>query len=202
MKRATGAVVALLLAAATATADDVSKLYTSPSVPPREALERLNLKLGWRTYVPMDGRRDGLLSVQRDGDVLFVQTRSGLVVALDPETGTALWRARVGKPYTPHHPLGFSSYYVFALRETSLHVLNRRSGQEVWEVPLPNGPGTGPAADDRQVAVTVAGGRVYFYAVPKPEDAVLKPGQRPEPKKLDAAPPGGGNPPDLPYSMP
>src|SRR5262249_15381661 len=107
-----------------------------------------------------------------------------------------------GKPYKAHQPLGFSSYYVFALRETSLHILNRRNGQEVWEVALPNGPSAGPAADDRQVAVTVAGGRVYFSAVPKPEHALLTTGPRPAPKKRAAAPPGGGKPPALPDAKP
>src|SRR5262249_46408651 len=58
MNQLARALPALFLLAATAGAQDSSRLHTHPSVPSDAALQPLNLKLGWRTYIPMDGRRD------------------------------------------------------------------------------------------------------------------------------------------------
>src|SRR5487761_1818653 len=82
-----------------------AKLYSQPVPPPRELLDRLNLKMNFRVYVPMDGRHDGLATVQLHGTTLFVQTRSGLVTLIDAETGAALWRQRVGRAYVSEHRL-------------------------------------------------------------------------------------------------
>src|SRR5579885_2190690 len=85
-----------LLAAMIAAAGTISSLqaqqprsmwYTQPVPPPQELLDRLNLKMGYRIYVPMDGRQDGLVTVQLQGRDLFVQTRSGMVAMIDAETG-------------------------------------------------------------------------------------------------------------------
>src|SRR6185312_10569964 len=56
-----------------------AKLFSQPVPPPRELLDRLNLHMNYRLYVPMDGRRDGIATVQMHRGDLFVQTRSGLV---------------------------------------------------------------------------------------------------------------------------
>src|SRR5437763_2613457 len=79
--------VAVWLAAAAVTAQPPSDVYSHPLPPPPEVLDRLNLRTAWRTYVPTDARRDGLFSVQVLDTQVIVLTRSGLVVALDRETG-------------------------------------------------------------------------------------------------------------------
>src|SRR5947209_1876443 len=107
MKRAILPILVLMLAAAMGRAQGPSDVYTRPAVPPREVLDRLNLQLGWRVYVPTEGKRDGLFSIQLDDKQVFVQTRSGLVTALDLETGVTQWRARVGNPYPSQVQLGF-----------------------------------------------------------------------------------------------
>ena len=70
-----------------------SQLYSTPLPPPREVLDRLNLQMNWRVYVPMDGRHDGLATVQLHGPDLYVQTRSGMMALLDAETGVTRWRS-------------------------------------------------------------------------------------------------------------
>src|SRR5262249_58173490 len=56
----------------------------------------------------MEGRRDGFLSIQVAGKDLLVQTRAGLVVRLDAETGRAHWRQRVGRPFQGGQGLAFN----------------------------------------------------------------------------------------------
>src|SRR5262245_57114238 len=78
-----------------------SRLYTNPLPPPREILDRLNLELAWRTYVPVEGRQDGLFTVQLVDGELYVQTHGGLVQKLDAETGREKWRTSVGTSLRP-----------------------------------------------------------------------------------------------------
>src|SRR5580704_10710181 len=75
------------------------RVWTNPVAPAPEVLDRLNLRLGWRTGLPVEGYRDGIATVQNLGDVIIVQTFRGTVEAIDPVTGAALWRTTVGQPY-------------------------------------------------------------------------------------------------------
>src|SRR6516162_1662278 len=95
--------------------DDRTRLYSDPQLPPREALDRLNLKQEWSFYMPMDGRRDGFISVQLLDGLMFVQTRSGTVAAINAETGRMLWHTSFGKAYQAAFPLAINSYGVFTL---------------------------------------------------------------------------------------
>src|SRR5205823_17174 len=107
MKQFASVAITLLLASLAAAQAERSRLYSTPSVPPREVLDRLNLREAWAIYIPTDDRRDGILSFQlaplwrgnRATLQLLIQTRSGLVAALDAETGQTLWRTRIGDPY-------------------------------------------------------------------------------------------------------
>ena len=92
-------VVGLLAALAPGQDDENTRIYTNPSPPPREALDRLNLKMAWRAYVPVEGRRDGLLRVELAGKHLLALTRGGMVAVFDAETGQSIWRTRVGNAY-------------------------------------------------------------------------------------------------------
>src|SRR3989442_15151423 len=93
------AAAALLLVPAAAFAQNPTRVYPSAGLPSREALDRPNLKLAWRPYVPPDHRRDGLYSVQLVDDQVFVQTRSGSVVAIGAHDGVLQWRTNFDVPY-------------------------------------------------------------------------------------------------------
>src|SRR5262245_59537566 len=112
MRRLIHAAATILLSTTGVWAQEGVTLYTRPAVPSREALDRLHLKMAWRVYVPTEGKQDGLFSVQiperaftkvtAKGRVpaqqVLVQTKSGAIMALDPDTGEVQWRARVGNP--------------------------------------------------------------------------------------------------------
>src|SRR5438874_9761395 len=105
MKKLAMGLVGVLLAGAVVSAQSRSRFYTEPATPSPEALDRLNLKLAWYTFVPTEGRRDGIYSVQiperlqPPGGLILVQTRSAVIMALDSATGATLWRTRAGTPY-------------------------------------------------------------------------------------------------------
>src|SRR5262249_29601825 len=93
MNKLLATLVVVLLPAASVSAQSLARTYPRPCTPPQEVLDRINLKMDWRVYIPMDGVRDGFLSIQLLGDQILVQTRSGGVALLDAATGATIWRA-------------------------------------------------------------------------------------------------------------
>jgi outer membrane protein assembly factor BamB len=168
MKKLVGAIVTLLLAAPLAPAQNLARTYTTPLVPPREHLDRLNLKMDWRVWLPLDGRRDGFFSVQVLDDQLLVQTRSGGLVMLDAATGATLWRARHGIPYAVTQRPGYNKQSVFVANGSHLYALSRATGRLEWEFVLPDAPSAAPVADDTNIYLCLGTGRIYVYELPNP----------------------------------
>jgi outer membrane protein assembly factor BamB len=168
MKKRAGAGLAVVLAAvAGAAAQNPRAVYTDPAPPPREVLDRLNLAMAWRAFVPTEGRRDGFASIQMSDKDLVIQTRSGSVHLLDAETGVTRWRARVGRPYEVTQPPAFNSRSVFVINSTFLYSLDRASGALQWQFRLPGGLAAPPVADEDLIYIVSAAGRVYAYYLPR-----------------------------------
>jgi outer membrane protein assembly factor BamB len=192
MKRLLYVGLALALAITAATAQDHDIVWSSPSAPPREALDRLNLTLAWRAVVQTETRRDAVVSVQLVGRQLLVQTRSGLVTALDAETGHTQWRSRVGRAYQRPLPLGYNRKGIFVLNGTSLFGLDRETGAQEWEVNLPDGASAAPVAGEHQVYVGLATTKLLAYLLPQSQQtASLATAERIN-KNLDADEPWVG----------
>lgn len=171
MKNFACAALFICLAVALAGAQDRTGIHSQPTLPAREALERLHLTMAWSGVVPMDGRRDGLASVQLNGKLLLAQTRSGLVTAIDAETGRTLWRTRVGKAYQQTFPLAFNRKSVFAINGVSLFALDRDTGTQQWAYNLPAGPSAPPAADDYLIYIGTGTTKLYAFILPRPDQA-------------------------------
>ena len=167
--------IALTLAAAVLSplfAADTSRLLSNPALPPVECLDRLRLKMAWTATVPMQGRRDGLFSVQllpgEKGPELLVQTRSGGVLSYDATTGVLRWSTRVGTPYRLAQPLAYNQDSVFAISNIDLIALDRATGRLLWEFDLPSGAAAPPGADEDSIYVSMTNGRVGAYTLPNP----------------------------------
>jgi outer membrane protein assembly factor BamB len=135
-------------------AEDRSRLHTAPEVPSAEALERLNLVVGWQSYIPIENRRDGIYTVQVLDKELLIQTRSGLITKIDAETGKVLWRTRVGTPYRQVRELAYNSTTVFAVNNIELYAIDRANGRELWHYTLAEGMSAPPVADEKLVYIT------------------------------------------------
>jgi outer membrane protein assembly factor BamB len=140
--------------------------YTTPEPPAREVLDRLNLRLAWRAYVPMDGRRDALESIRLTGKSLLIQTRSGLVTQLDAETGQVNWRNRVGNAYQTLQPPAFNNNGVFVINNNYLFGLDRNDGRMQFQMPLPGSLSAPPVADEDQIYLPTVQGRLRVYRLP------------------------------------
>jgi hypothetical protein len=158
-----------LVAAVTAAAlaQDRDLVWSSPTVPPREALDRLNLKLAWSSVVLTESQRDGVASMQLTGKQLLVQTRSGLVTALDAETGRIQWSSRVGRSYQRPLPLAYNRKSVFVVCGTRVFSLDRDNGAQQWELVLTEGISAPPVAGEYQVYISSSTSRLSAYLLPQ-----------------------------------
>jgi len=147
-----GAGCVFLLAFAVLASDDPTRVWSQPSPPSQEALDRLNLQLAWAVHVPMDGRRDRFASIQVSGDQLIVQTRSGLITVLDAENGgRALWRSRPGRAYQSGLPPTYNGRAVFASDSGKVFALDRETGALQWDYDLDVALSAPVQADDTQM---------------------------------------------------
>jgi outer membrane protein assembly factor BamB len=70
-------------------------------VVPQMTAERHGLTRAWFTQVPGAGGRAQVTHVVQDDGMLFVQTSSAMLFALDAETGRIVWSAQVGEANRP-----------------------------------------------------------------------------------------------------
>lgn len=186
MKKTIGFVALLGSIICTVVLAQETKVFTRPAVPSREALEPLNLKLAWRVYIPTDGQKDGIYSVQMLGQQVIVQTRSGAVVALNALDGTTQWRARFGLAYKVNNLVGHNNDTLFAIRGTYLYAVDRKTGQLRWDFEVPNALAAAPSADEERLYLCLGGNRFSVYDLPE-VFRPLFPGQK-RPEKPSAMP--------------
>ena len=171
----------LLITATSAFAQAPIRVYTTPTSPPHEHLERLSLQQAWRIRLKTDGQRDGLATIQlmpgKDGNQLLVQTIAGQVFAVDAESGATLWSTPVGRPYQILQPLTVNSRLVIAVRREQIFVIDRENGKQLLysvdkdsQLPvlgqaLDGVPSAMPWADEDAVHVPFTG-RTSCYFLP------------------------------------
>jgi outer membrane protein assembly factor BamB len=154
-----------------------TKIYSQPTPPPRELLDRLNLQMNFRTYVPMESTRDGITTVQMHLGNLYVQTRSGLVTLIDAETGATLWRQRVGRPYVAEHGLAFNSREVYVVNNVYIYGLDGLTGAVHWSYRLPEGVAAPPVADENVIYIATQTGRLGAFLLPRLDLAAIRPSE-------------------------
>lgn len=151
-----------------------NRVFTRPTPPSVEMLERMNLKLAWRSRIPTDGNRDGLYSVQPLGSQILVQTVSGTVCLVDAVDGGLVWRARPGNAYRATQPLGWNDKLVLVTQGPRLFGLDRVSGRPQWELTLPNVPTAAPVADEERFYVAAGTGRLYVFELSQQQSGKSK----------------------------
>lgn len=172
----TASILGLLIALHQVGQADAPKVFSRATPPDRAALDRLNLRMEWSLYLPMATQRDSIESVQTFDDQLFIQTRTGMLTALDARTGKILWSAALGNGgYSNVYPVAVNSHFVFVAHVTRLYAFYRYSGVVEFTVDLGTPPTAGLAADSESIYATLttrpgAAGveRIAAYNLPRP----------------------------------
>ena len=161
----------LLIAAITsmgslATAQQPSS-YSRAVPPTNEALARLNLKADWTLTLPMSGQADGIAKVQvLDGDQIAVQTKAGLLVMLDGQTGRILWQFKYPSAFSNGFGVGVNRKFLFAVNVAKLYCFHRYTGLLEFEFELPGAPAASPIADGERVYISFVDSKIIGFELP------------------------------------
>ncbi|NBR07187.1 MAG: hypothetical protein EBT92_15675 [Planctomycetes bacterium] len=156
----------LLLFGFTAEAADNLRIFSQPEIPSQEVLDRLNLKMMWRAFSPMEGKRDGYHDIQISENQIIAQTRSGTIIVFNSETGEVVWKTSFGKPYQVFFNLAFNDKFVFAVNENDLYAFDRKTGNVAWQSSFGITISAPPSVDKHHLFLSGSNGRIYCYALP------------------------------------
>ena len=154
-------------------------------------LDRLSLTVAWRLYLPVADRSDGIASVQPADDQVFVQLRSGRVIAIQAEfnpktyrkAGDVLWQYRPTGQVGVVRPLAVGPNEVYLAHGDQLILLDRADGKLKYNEELKSTAASGPVADAHSVYLSLANRRIVAYS-----HTVRIPGYRP-PRPYEAPDP-------------
>src|SRR5215471_2969285 len=132
--------------------------------------EQLGLKRSWFLQVPMDVARSKISHIKVQAGLVLVVTDEGMLHVIDAETGHLQWSFRVGRAkYLATGAYANSSHVAVANIET-VYVLDRASGNLVYERALTGTPSAmGPGLTRDYVMVPLVKGPLETYPLPRPK---------------------------------
>ncbi|HEX4608570.1 MAG TPA: PQQ-binding-like beta-propeller repeat protein [Urbifossiella sp.] len=170
------AAAGLLLGLASLGSAQYPGTYSRAIPPDASALAKLNLRTEWSAYLPVGAGRDVIQLVQTVGDQLFVQTKTGQLIAVDARSGRIQWTAALGNGgYTNIFPVAANERFVFATNVTRVFAFHRDTGVVEFNMDLGTTPVTGLTADARGLYAALAtqpgasgAHRVLAFDLPNP----------------------------------
>ncbi len=148
------------LAALVVVAAGLADCHAQSLIPPATAM-RYGLKRAWFAQVGAAATMGRLSHVKYDDGMLLVQSRMGVVTALDAETGRTLWTTRIGNR-EGSEPAA-NDKHIVVLNGSTLFVLERSSGEVLWERRVGSAPGAGPGVSDTHAFVPMISGLIEGY---------------------------------------
>lgn len=140
----------------------------SPLVTQQEAAQA-GLERAWFAHVPLDRTRSRVTSWYLHADRLYAVTNSGVITALNAETGEQLWSKQVGKPGHPAFGPSSNSQYIAIISGSKLYLLDRHDGRAIWVRPVGSAPSSGAALSESYAYVALITGRVEAYKLDQPD---------------------------------
>ncbi|MHC5036317.1 MAG: outer membrane protein assembly factor BamB family protein, partial [Planctomycetota bacterium] len=135
---------------------------TPPAFP--AVLKKLPLRPHWASSIPA---ADGLRKFFRVEDLLFAETESHILHALDRQTGKLRWVVALGSPLL--FPPAGAEDRIYVTTDKGISALDRNTGKEKWKRTLPFKPGApGVVAGDFLIFAASDVPRVFAFAVKEP----------------------------------
>lgn len=146
-----------------------SLVHAEPQLVTHEQVARHGLQRAWFAQVAVDASRSRVTQWYLYFDRLYSVTNSGIVTALDAETGQQLWSKQVGKPGYPAFGPGANAKYLGVVSGSKLYLLDRHDGRLQWVRMLGSAPSSGPALSNDYAFVAMVTGRIEGYALHDPK---------------------------------
>jgi outer membrane protein assembly factor BamB len=160
----------LILGGVFAAADSAAAQGLSGGVIPRVPLRQHGLERAWVTQADIVPGRSEIASMALHKNLFFVQSNTGMLQAIDAETGRTIWRTQVGDRQLANVAPGIGDDFVCAANGANLYVLNRSDGRIRWESPLENAPTAGLSVGNNRVYIPTVAGRVESYTISELKD--------------------------------
>ncbi len=133
------------------------------------------LARGWMVQMDMDRSRSRLANLVLFEGVIYAQTNRGMIRAYDAETGKPTWDEprQVGNPDFPSSAVAVGGDLLAVTNGSRLYVLNRHSGDFLWDDQIAGVPSGQIAVGDMCVYVPLYNGTVLAYRL-QPEGEFAK----------------------------
>jgi outer membrane protein assembly factor BamB len=166
MRLAAMGVVILGITAAAVVGQGVP-VRSRPELPSDASLQALGLRRHWVAAVPVESARDRIQLAQVLDDQLIFQNASGMVSAVQAETGVRQWTVSLGRPYRDQH-LGAAAnkFTLCILSGMKLYGIDRPTGIVAWSMDTPGIPSAPLGLDELRCYLATTDGEVYAYVIP------------------------------------
>ena len=141
--------------------------------------QRCGLTRAWVTQAQVNRGQGRLQAVVIYDGVLYAQSSRATLEAIDAETGQKLWSKLIGQPSHPSLPPGAFRDLVATINGSTLFVMNRYTGDILYQTTVIGAPGGGPALSSKRAYVPMVTGMVVAYRLEPLTDAAK------ELKKID-----------------
>lgn len=136
-------------------------------VPTPRELESFGLERAWWSQATLDASTDKLLHLTADEELLYAQSRTGILTAFDAETGERLWSRLLGTPEAPSFPVTSNTDQLLLATGMNLFALDKFNGRLLWELNLPTHPSTAPEVNDFQAYIGSLDGSAWAFDLAK-----------------------------------
>ena len=109
--------------------------------------------------------------------MLYAQSNRATLEAIDAETGQKLWSKMIGQPSHPSLPPSAYRDLVATINGSTLFVLNRYTGDILYQTTVNGAPGGGPALSSKRAYVPMVTGMVLAYRLEPITDAAKELGK-------------------------
>jgi outer membrane protein assembly factor BamB len=117
----------------------------------------------WFAQVQFDQGRGRVCDLILYEGVLYAQTDRGTIHAIDAETGKTLWSRQVGRPDHPSLTPSASHDLLATINGSRLYVVNRFTGDLLFEKEIEGVAGAGPALSAKRAYVPTVTGMIVAY---------------------------------------
>ena len=124
----------------------------------------------WFAQVELDQGRGNISSVLLYEGMLYVQTSTAMIHAIDAETGKTLWSSQIGQPKHPSMPPDAKGDLLATINGSRLYLVNRLNGEILCDKEIQDAPGGGPALSSKRVYVPIVTGLIVAYRIESPGD--------------------------------
>jgi len=135
----------------------------------RSAAARNGLERAWFAQVAVDPQRSRVSKWLLYYDRIYAVTSSGLVTALDAETGEIYWTRHVGTSGFAAFGPGANNEYLGVVGGSKLYIYGRDDGRLIWSRKLGSAPSSGPALTNDRAFIALMSGRIEGYSLHEPE---------------------------------